>query len=356
MSLKPYFLILAMAMILGCTGPATPADETVTCNDSDGGINGNIQGRVILTTGLQQKVFEDTCSNTTTVMEYYCDNGNVSGMEIGCGAEYLCENAACVRQPCIHSTEADGRGTTRKGQIHFTDTCTGPSGGTEYYCEDDGDIAERPFTCQAGSSCTDGKCRQALCTDSDGRDSYTKGNVTTGANVYEDACSGATTLKEYYCDGNIAAYETVTCKAGCSAGRCNKIASGCNETDGGMDIYNGGTLLMKIGLIEAEYLDKCMDNDTLKEYYCTEDGYREEVVDCPAGLRCVQAACKEELCVDSDDYNINRKGIVTKASERAEDTCTDTRGGTEYVCEGNNITAKTFACPSGTHCADGACK
>jgi hypothetical protein len=356
MSLKPYFLILTMAMVLGCTGPVTPADEASVCNDTDGGMNGNIKGKVTLTSGLEQKVFEDTCLNTTTVMEYYCDNGNVSGLEIECGAEYACENAACARQPCVRSTQQNGPGITSKGQNRFADTCSGASGGTEYYCEDDGGIGQRPFACPPGTACSDGKCMQALCTDSDGRDSYTKGNVTAGENVYEDTCTSLTVLKEYYCDGNLATYEAITCKAGCNAGRCAKIASGCTETDGGRDIYNEGSLMMKTGLIEAEYLDKCVDNDTVKEYYCTEDGYTGEIVDCPAGLRCVQAGCREELCVDTDEYNINRKGVVTKGTERADDTCTDTTGGIEYVCEGNNMTAKAFKCPSGSHCADGACK
>jgi hypothetical protein len=355
MSLRIIALVLAFIAIFGCASQV--ATEGLACNDTDGGKNANVTGAVTVSNGTGLKTFSDWCINSTLLREYYCEGGSVGIINIECAGEYMCENAACVRQPCTHSDQGYDRGTTRKGWTSFRNSCIGPTNGTEYYCDENGNMASRPFGCQAGTWCVDGECKPAACNDSDGRDIYTKGNATTRTNVHPDACLDAIRLKEYYCDGNVAAYETIECKAGCSDGICVRQKINCVETDAGDDILTGGTLLLKTGMVEAEYLDKCTDNRTLIEYYCTEDGYGFRRVECPAGLRCVQAACREEMCVDSDDgYYIYRKGIVTKGDDRGEDACNDTRTGIEYLCEGNDLTGRAFTCPSGTHCADGACK
>lgn len=345
-------LLLAGMALSGCA-----SQEAVECDDSDGGMNGNVLGKVTAASGGRQQVFEDSCANDSTVREYYCDGRNVSEVDIECGGEYICQNASCVRQQCTDSSMGYyDKGVTRKGRLAFTDTCTGPATGTEYYCDVDGDIVNEPFTCEPGFACADGACQKANCTDSDGMDQYVKGNASDGAAAYVDECSDNTHVKEYYCDGSAVAYGPVECRYGCRDGRCLKSASTCSDTDGGNDIYNGGILLIKTGLVEGEYLDKCVDGDTVKEYYCTDDWYAEAVTDCPKGLRCVQASCREDLCVDSDDgFSLYRKGTVTKGGESRTDTCRDARGGTEYVCSGNNITAMDFTCPMGYSCNNGVC-
>jgi len=196
------------------------------------------------------------------------------------------------------------------------------------------------------------------CTDSDGRDVYVKGNVSLGTALYVDGCTDGSHVKEYYCDGSMATSETAECPLGsaCADGRCARVETDCNDTDGGDDIYNEGTLTLVRGLTSAEYLDKCLDGKRVKEYYCTRDGYVEQIVNCPDGTICVQAACKTEVCMDGDDGdNIYVKSVTSKGTDNEQDRCLDRASGTEYYCENNSIAAKNFTCPSRYRCDDGRC-
>jgi len=196
------------------------------------------------------------------------------------------------------------------------------------------------------------------CTDSDGMDSYTKGNVSLGMALYVDGCTDGSHVKEYYCDGSMATSETVECPlgSGCADGRCAMVETGCAETDGGDDIYNAGTLTLVNDLTSAEYLDKCLDDKRVKEYHCTRDGYAEEVVNCPDGTVCVQAACRIEVCMDGDDgYDIYVTSVTSKGADNEQDRCLDRASGTEYYCENDAIVAKNFTCPTRYRCEDGRC-
>jgi len=196
---------------------------------------------------------------------------------------------------------------------------------------------------------------QEKCVDSDDGDVYTKGNVTLGARVYVDVCTDGYHAKEYYCDGNMAAEKVGEYPEGCADGMCIRPLVTCTDTDNGNDVYNAGTLKVIRDLTSAEYLDKCLDDSHLKEYYCTADGYESAVVNCAAGLVCIQAACKKEACVDGDDYDIYVKGITSQGSELKEDFCIDNGAGTEYYCENGSIASRNFTCPSGHPCREGRC-
>ncbi len=57
------------------------------------------------------------------------------------------------------------------------------------------------------------------CTDSDGKDFYTKGQVLTESGVIEDSCSGKNVI-EYYCSRNTLRFELFICAHGCDEGKC----------------------------------------------------------------------------------------------------------------------------------------
>lgn len=197
------------------------------------------------------------------------------------------------------------------------------------------------------------------CTDSDGMDFHTKGNVSLGTAAYaEDYCTDSTHLKEHYCVGGMATSEIVECPLGsaCADGRCVAVETDCADSDGGNDIYNAGTLTLVRNLTSAEYLDKCLDGRRVKEYYCTRGGYAEQIVNCPDGTVCVQAACKIEVCMDGDNgYDIYTKSVASKGTDNRQDRCLDLASGTEYYCENDSIAAKNFTCPQRYRCEDGRC-
>ncbi|MFH0884680.1 MAG: hypothetical protein V1861_03140 [Candidatus Micrarchaeota archaeon] len=339
--MRGYFIasILILSIILaGCAGPETQQNDTEKCLSA--------------CAGAQKQV----CANGTTFP------GACNARCYGFATSY--EGA------CGTCKDTDGgKNTTVKGFVsaeggNYTDYCIVFESVEEYFCN--GTIAQKEtIPCAEGNECHDGSCVFKMppipepdCQDSDGRDTYTKGSVNTTENTFEDSCVDNKRVREYYCDQG-ARYEDSDCAPGygCEMGMCIKIAGNCTETDGGYDIQNEGKVLVKSGLIVAEFLDKCLDDHRLREYQCSFGGYISMDVECGAGMRCAQASCREDLCTDSDDgYSIFREGGVNKGDELKKDTCTGPDAGIEYYCDNNKIINATFACPSGYICKDGRCE
>lgn len=262
-----------------------------------------------------------------------------------------------------------GKNESVKGYVtsdsgNYTDYCVVFESVEEYYC--DGVIAgKETMPCPEDYECHDGTCVVALppipepdCSDSDGKDVYVKGSINASGSVFEDSCVDMKKVKEYYCDQGARSSEA-DCAFGyeCTGGRCVKMYGNCTDTDSGDDIYNEGKVLVKSGLVVAEYLDKCLEGDYVREYYCTLGNYVAETVKCPQGYRCVQASCKQDICTDSDGgYEIFRQGGTNKGDELKRDECTGNDGGIEYYCDDNIIMNATFTCPTGSVCDGGRCE
>ena len=340
--MRGYFIasvLILFMMIAGCAGPQV----------------------------LQQNETAKCLSNCTGTYKQVCANGTT--FPSACNARCYGFTAP-IEGACGSCKDTDaGRNATVKGTVsaeggNYTDYCIVFESVEEYSCN--GSIAQKETVpCAEGLECHDGACVLAMppipepdCHDSDGRDIYTKGSVNASGSSFDDSCIDNKKVREYYCDQG-ARYEDSDCAPGygCEAGRCVKIAGNCTETDAGYDIGNEGKVVVKNGLVTAEYLDKCLDGHRLREYQCSLGGFISLDVDCGKGFRCVQAACREDVCTDSDDgYSIFRQGAANKGDELKRDTCTGPDAGIEYYCDDNQIVNATFNCPTGYICRDGRCE
>jgi hypothetical protein len=136
-----------------------------------------------------------------------------------------------------------------------------------------------------------------------------------------------------------------------------KSGQTCTDTDGGRNIDLEGKVELKIGLVISEHIDKCLSGTRLREYYCMNNEQILEDIDCPAWMRCVTAACKEDQCFDSDNgYSINQKGAVNKGDALYDDRCNDAYEGIEFYCDDNQVKNATFTCKIGSICKNGRCE
>jgi len=333
------FLALAAAMLLlGCAGVVPGGNETTGC----------------------------ACGNETNEV---CGSDNVTYAN-ECYARCAHVNAT-AQGACPSCTDTDGgnnasvKGTVTIDINNYTDYCVVFWSVEEYYCK--GAIAGRETVpCGEGFECKDGACiaktpapPEPECIDSDAKDIYTKGYVNTSAYSYVDSCSDYKAVKEYFCKEGEAKSEITECPHDykCLNGRCAKPEMNCTDTDSGNDIYSGGKVTVVIGLTSAEYIDKCVDGSSVKEYYCEPDGYVGETVHCPQGYRCVEASCKQYACSDTDNgYSIFQQGAVNKGDDIFRDECLDAHGGVEYYCDDNTVMNATFECPASYSCDNGRCE
>jgi hypothetical protein len=126
------------------------------------------------------------------------------------------------------------------------------------------------------------------CIDSDGTDIYQKGSINEFGNIFTDRCV-VEQIKEYYCEDGKGKSKLYDCPTDftCKDGKCTRGKQKCFDTDGGNDIHEAGSVTID-SLLKAEYLDKCVDDENLREYYCEEDELVVNDVECTCSMaRCV---------------------------------------------------------------------
>jgi hypothetical protein len=343
-------LILLTALLLGCAGNAPAGNDT----------NGTSQIQVVNCPAICGSGGPQVCGTDGKTYQNKCQADCMGAAIAGSGA------CATMEGGC---SDSDGgqdiytKGTAKIPGQSSTDRCKSADILYEFFCGP-GAVKNETITCPSGFGCDDGACvvpvgSASTCQGGKRDDLLTKGTVTSGGTAYADACQGESQVKKFYCDNGKIASETKGCPSGynCGEGRCYKRQSACRETDSGNDMYAPGTLTITTAQTSAEYLDKCLDYRTLKEYYCVGDGYASQTVGCPQGYTCAQDACRQPLCTDTDNgYSIYQKGAVSKGDISSTDNCANTHQGIEYFCQDNQVMNASFDCPAGYVCRNGGCE
>ncbi len=214
------------------------------------------------------------------------------------------------------------------------------------------------------------------CQDTDGGiDYYEKGVAfiyESDKENTEDYCTNEHQLREYYCKESSTgvASDHYTCPEGCLDGAClgEEVPLGeeeCFDSDKGPMLYEKGHTIDKQH--EGDYWDVCLNNGTLREYFCGEKNYQYYSFECSDG--CKDGACQHltskrswwETCEVSDPLypiwiNINVKGKVTltgpNKTEVYEEICEGDKV-VEYICGLEGALEIKLDCTYG--CKDGAC-
>jgi hypothetical protein len=288
-----------------------------SCSDSDGGDNYYVKGVISM---YGSPVQEDECVSSLGILnEFVCGQ---DGTPMAIPGGYQCPSGVCENGACVEGSKV-------------------------------GEVEE-----------------EAVCTDSDGGDNYyVKGVISMyGSPVQEDECvSSLGILNEFVCgqDGTPMAIpggyqcpsgvcENGACVEGSKVGEVEEEAV-CTDSDGGDNIYVGGIIKTN----DRETKDACVGKRNLLEGICNEDGSYEHVnIDCPRGYECVENACVEEFCNDSDGDDIYVKGFITDEKGVREEHCLEERYAgdlMETYCSGVGTIASVRSCPGGYGCSDGAC-
>ena len=331
--MRALLLLAASLLILGCSGQkaapaagcACPADVSLVCGSDNQTYNSSCLAR---------------CANATVVHGGQC---------------IVCSGGG--KDPLV-------KGTASAAGLSYTDECVNFTAVTKYYCNGDL-ISKAAVDCPKGYECQDGACAvpqppaPGECHDSDGGpDPYTRGTVTISGASYTDSCTPDKQLLEYDCSNGTMTQAVSPCPSGskCDSGRCLKGDLKCQGTSNKSDIFTAGDLNVSVNLVQLEFLDKCLDNQTLRKYYCVGDDYNSEDVTCPPDYQCLNAACRQIACTSTNDgINIYKSGAVNKGTQVYRDTCNGSNGGTKYYCEGNQVKSASFDCPDGYFCSDGRC-
>ncbi len=329
--MRPLLLVFSAALLLGCAGagaqkPAAscscPNDYAPVCGADGNTYYNNCTAK---------------CANTTAAYSGQC-------------------------APCTGGGKDPlAKGTASAGGLSWSDACINFSSVTKYFCN--GDLVSKTVVdCPSGTECVDGACSQpqaANCTDSDGGpDPYTRGTVIAGGASYTDFCTADKELSEYDCVQGQAALSTGPCPLGsvCQSGRCVRANVRCVGTGNKSDIFTPGELNVSVNLISMEFLDKCLDGQTLRKYFCVGDDYASEDVACPQDYQCLDSACRQIACTSTQpSVNIYQAGAVTKGTSTYRDFCTGSGGGVKYYCDNNQVANASFNCPGGYSCSGGEC-
>lgn len=273
---------------------------TAVCTDSDGGRDENEFGTT--TRGAYSE--RDTCYDSDTVNEYYCNGDLMAGIKIDCDSDEVCSDGVCVHAACSETDDANDPtefGRLSIGTTTREDSCTNLTQLKEYYCTSGGSDYTYAnincFTYFGGSMrgvCWEDICIQTYCQDSDSGQNehsagssrmYTTNGYDTGWN--NDICQDSTHLTEWYCDGNWLKNTSMTCELDeyCSGGRC--VEATCVDSDGGISYIVAGSVT-KGGVYKE---DGCLDSNTLREWYCS--GNNPDSIDatCPVGCNSAQRRC-----------------------------------------------------------------
>ena len=309
------------------------------CTDSDGGNVPNSFGTV----QYKSLAYGDYCQDTAHQVEYSCLNNELQSTPNNCVGG-SCANGVCTTTPPPHvCSNAD-----------VYTNCTSPSVVTTSSCSN-GVLTTTSTNCPSGFSCANGACVSDICTDSEaGHDIWVGGTVRKGGLNSTDSCLNANQVTEYYCSNNAIVSSVINCPSGytCNSGICSRI--GCSDPDGGPDRYTKSSVTKG----DQIYTDYCIDQTTVKEYYCNNDNIFSSDLECLNGRICSNGRCVTgSACEDSDDGTDKyTRGTASTDSDSKTDVCRDGDTVKEYYCTINNEIAYEYMdCSGDDICDNGKC-
>jgi hypothetical protein len=335
------------------------------CTETDSGRDYFETGTT--TKGKMKK--DDRCADSTRLIEYYCTGSEIANETVGCQNGYECSIGKCVVVPtkpnCTDSDKGMDRytaGVVSYAGDEYSDYCTIVDTVKEYYCANSTKtVSDTLLNCPLGFECQGGKCNEmpSLCSETDsGRDVKKKGSTKimkgyATMDIQTDECHDNHVLREYFCTGNAIANELINCGSNsiCSDDTCISLL--CEDSDDGSDSLIAGF----VSKGTERYNDTCINENSVKEYFCFSDNIENTIIKCPSGFVCSYGACTQTPgCSDSDsgkDYNT--AGYVRKGSELFADSCV---GGSlkEFFCTGDYVTSEIVSCAQGSSCFEGYCK
>lgn len=314
-----------------CTGPVCASDGTtystdcgarranatiayagacVPCDDSDGGAEPSVRGRV----SRGNETMRDSCANETAVTEYSCVAGSIASAAMPCALDETCESGRCAPKPPANETAGN------ETQNPEPAGCSGPS---------------EP-------------------------DIYAKETTVLNGRAYNDTCTDYRVVKDYYChNGNVTSLSN-ECPPGyaCSWGVCIKLEAVCSDDDGGNDTTQRSTVLVLKGINTIfKETDDCVDEGVVVEYYCNpDDSASSAEIPCPSGKKCASGKCIRSACDDSDGgIELYDQGTTSSEGVEKEDDCVDDNTVREYYCYGDEVRNDDYACKRGYVCSGGRC-
>lgn len=176
--------------------------------------------------------YSSTCVDYSTVKTFYCKDNNISAININCDPGYRCDQGMCIPLENGCNETDNGKDIYQKGRtnafrglanlLNEWDECDDEGTIIEYYCEE-GLWKKEYLSCGSGYKCSNGRCVEGLCDESDqGIDIYKKGKVTIDDNEYTDSCISDYKLREYYCYGDDYESDDIQCPKDhiCDGARC----------------------------------------------------------------------------------------------------------------------------------------
>ncbi|VVC03435.1 Uncharacterised protein [Candidatus Bilamarchaeum dharawalense] len=282
------------------TPPSNVTTEPITpsCTDNDGGANILTKGKVISDTGT----FVDYCTNSNSISEYSCSGAALVSEVIACPKGTACSNGACVAQVIQENTT------------------------------------------------------KIDCIDSDnGLDFFVSGTVSYYNQSFSDNCVGSSSLLEYSCVNDELNQTLMNCGVGnlCQDGACVRLSRTCTDSDSSDEYDLGTTVQYGGGMVVQTKYDSCVDNQTIREFYCNSTEIGTKTLSCSSHSVCSGGLCVP-LCEDGDGgIQTHVSSYVRDQSGTYNDYCLDDFILNEYICESDRVVSTEKTC-SGL-CRNGKC-
>jgi hypothetical protein len=308
-------------------------------------------------------------------------------------------------------TKGSVEGLINSQTYEFTDYCT-DNYVNEWTCV--GGTPQLQMYVPCPYACVDGACVQnitittttttppittpAECSDTDGLDASTKGNVegwfgmSSDTFNNSDTCANSTTVREYFCRYNANFQESmrIDCpeSAYCSDGRCTYITNATTTTTTSSppttfttpnSCHLSGNWSLNIsgyvwGIYEGKaynYSDTCKNATAAIKGVCIASDYEvipgNETINCPANNYCIEGACASSASDECHEVNVRNTsvkgyiwGTYLGRQFNYTDTCINNSAITERFCiysadDRSQPYYETRTCEAGKHCLEGAC-